>query len=197
VTAGVAAVTRRRPAVALTRQEFEQALTVSGHGGLKAPLGVRRRVQRAAGGSCRCGAGRHAPPSQPGRHQASSASASFGRSTAYGSRRAHVEDHLSSLKMSRDRASAGDIGCLVRRPSRHWLAGCLRQMMTGFCMDAGYILRAWQLGRVQLGESCGDRSLQLMRDAGGVLGRRWLCDQAPVQQFITVEATMSAMSPRL
>jgi hypothetical protein len=43
-------------------------------------------------------------------------------------------------------------------------------MMTGFCMDAGYILRAWQLGRVQLGERGGDRSLQLMRDAVRALG---------------------------
>ena len=71
MTAGVVAATRRLLAVALTRQEFEQALTVNGKVGLKAPLRVRRRVQQGAGGSCRCGAARLATPSQPDRHHLS------------------------------------------------------------------------------------------------------------------------------
>jgi len=71
VKAGVVAATRRLLAIALTRQEFEQGLTVNGKVGLKAPLGVRRRVQRGAGGSCRCEAARLATPSQPDRHHLS------------------------------------------------------------------------------------------------------------------------------
>jgi hypothetical protein len=47
-----AAATRRLLAMALTRQELGQALTVNGQAGHKAPLGARRRVQRGAGGSC-------------------------------------------------------------------------------------------------------------------------------------------------
>jgi hypothetical protein len=47
VTAGVAAATPRLLAAVPTRQDSGQALTVNGHAGLKAPLGVRRRVQQA------------------------------------------------------------------------------------------------------------------------------------------------------